>query len=150
MANISNFTDMMNALPKQEMDATEDLESPVSPPASTPTSEPPIIVDRFSTPNGITSISPGEIVLPKRSQISDLLKNGPLSAAICGNSMQKGVTQFPSSAPTMSSPEPVISNSVPQYVQSLIAPPFVNVPQKQVNVAYQPKSGRCQSALVKI
>jgi hypothetical protein len=91
MAHINNFTDMINALPKQEMDSyQEELESPVSPPVSTPTSEPPIIVDRFSTPNGITSISSGEIILPKRSQITDLLKNGPLSAAICGDPIQKG------------------------------------------------------------
>jgi len=39
MAHINNFTDMINALPKQEMEVTEDLESPVSPPTSTPTSE---------------------------------------------------------------------------------------------------------------
>ena len=90
MAHINNFTDMINALPKQEMDLTEELESPVSPPVSTPTSEPPIIVDRFSTPNGITSISSGEIILPKRSQIADLLKNGPLSAAICRDPIPKG------------------------------------------------------------
>ena len=88
MANINNFTDMINALPKEEMDFID--ESPVSPPASTPTSEPPIVVDRFLTPNGITSLSSGEIILPKRSQVSDLLKNGPLSAAICGATTQKG------------------------------------------------------------
>lgn len=90
MANITNFTDMINALPKQEKDFTDDHESPVSPPVSTPTSEPPLIVDRFLTPNGITSISSGEIILPKRSPISDLLKNGPLSAAVCGPSDKKG------------------------------------------------------------
>ena len=90
MAHINNFTDMINALPKQEMEVTEDLESPVSPPVSTPTSEPPLIIDRLSTPNGITSISSGEIILPKRSPVADLLKNGPLSAAVCGNSSQRG------------------------------------------------------------
>ena len=43
----------------------------------------------------------------------------------------------------------VMSNSVPQYVQSLVNTPFVNVQQKQVS-PYQPKSGRNTSALVKI
>ena len=89
MAHINNFTDMINALPKQEMEVTEDLESPVSPPTSTPTSEPPIIIDRFSTSSGIPSISSGEIILPKRSPVADLLKNGPLSAAVCGDSSQR-------------------------------------------------------------
>ena len=90
MANINNFSDMKNALPKEEMDFTEDLESPVSPPASTPTSEPPILVDNLDTTNSTVGTSSGEILLPKRSQIADLLKNGPLSAAICGDSLQKG------------------------------------------------------------
>ena len=90
MANINNFSDMKNALPKEEMDFTEDLESPVSPPASTPTSEPPILVDSLDTTNSTVGTSSGEILLPKRSQIADLLKNGPLSAAICGDSLQKG------------------------------------------------------------
>ena len=90
MANINNFSDMKNALPKEEMDFTEDLESPVSPPASTPTSEPPILVDSLDTTNSSVGTSSGEILLPKRSQIADLLKNGPLSAAICGDSLQKG------------------------------------------------------------
>ena len=94
MANINNFSDMKNALPKEEMDFTEDLESPVSPPASTPTSEPPILVDNLDTTNSTTSTSSGEILLPKRSQIADLLKNGPLSAAICGDSLQKGNCHF--------------------------------------------------------
>ena len=94
MANINNFSDMKNALPQEEMDFTEDLESPVSPPASTPTSEPPILVDNLDTTNSTTRTSSGEILLPKRSQIADLLKNGPLSAAICGESLQKGNSHF--------------------------------------------------------
>ena len=49
----------------------------------------------------------------------------------------------------MHSAASAMSHSVPQYVQSLINPPFVNVPQKQPS-HYQPKSGRSTSALVKI
>lgn len=152
MAHITNFTDMINALPKQEMDIIEDLESPVSPPASTPTSEPPIIMDRFSTPNGITSISSGEIILPKRSQIADLLKNGPLSAAICGDSMQKGDVALSRSCGNhlaVHSAPYSTPNSVPQYVQSLIAPSFGNLIRNRIP-SPQPKSGRFPAALVKI
>jgi len=89
MANISNFSDMINALPKEGEEFTEDLESPVSPPASSPSADGPILVNRFMTPNGITSISN----LPKRQQIQDLLKNGPLSAAaVTGTSNKKEIT----------------------------------------------------------
>jgi Rel/ankyrin family protein len=133
MANITNFTDMINALPKQEMDLNEDHESPVSPPVSTPTSEPPLIVDRFLTPNGITSFSSGEIILPKRSQISDLLKNGPLSAAVCGVSNQKGDGKHPRNSGIMHASAATIPNTVPQYVQSLITPTFTNTQQKQIH-----------------
>jgi len=151
MAHINNFTDMINALPKQEMEVTEDLESPVSPPVSTPTSEPPLIIDRLSTPNGITSISSGEIILPKRSPVADLLKNGPLSAAVCGNSSQRGDILFPRSAPILPSQITSVSNSVPQYVQNLITPSVGSIHSRQVSSSPMNKPGtRYPSALVKI
>ena len=97
MAHINNFTDMINALPKQEMEVTEELESPVSPPASTPSSEAQLVIDQSAPavwPNGITNVSSGEIILPKRSPVADLLKNGPMSAAVCGGTTQRGMDEI--------------------------------------------------------
>jgi len=148
MAHINNFTDMINALPKQEMEVTEELESPVSPPASTPSSEAPLVIDRLSTPNGITSISSGEIILPKRSPVADLLKNGPMSAAVCGGTTQRDDTLFPRSAPILPSHS---SSTVPQYVQNLIGPSLGSMHSRQINRApMNNPSGRYPSALCKI
>jgi len=149
MAHINNFTDMINALPKQEMEVTEDLESPVSPPASTQeSSEAPLIIDRLSNTNGITSLSSGEIILPKRSPVADLLKNGPLSAAVCGDSTQRGDVLFPRSAPILPSQT---STTVPQYVQNLITPSVGGMHSRHINsLSLNKAGGRHPSAFCKI
>ena len=87
--NISNFTDMINALPKQEMEFTEDIEYPSSPPR-TLSSEAARIINSLPITNTTSSTSSGDIILPKRSQLDDLIKNGALSAKICGLSKQIG------------------------------------------------------------
>ena len=80
---------MINALPKQEMDLAEEKEYPNSQ-ASKLNPDVAMILSRLPIASMNGSASSGDIILPKRSQLDDLMKNGTLSAKIAGLSKQTG------------------------------------------------------------
>ena len=100
MANRQNsFTDMINGLPKEEVDITENVMHPHHPlPPLLPNSSlnqdsstSSLVNTNFRMPNSADSSNNSiGTILPKRSQVHDLLKNGPLSAAICGAAKTQG------------------------------------------------------------
>jgi hypothetical protein len=71
-------------------------------------------------------------LLPKRSQITDLLKNGPLSAAVCGAVSKKEEDMLLKSTGILHSAPVNHPHAVPDYVQSCNTQRNTKQQQKQL------------------